>query len=258
MLAYYFNTGVVFSLSGLPTSSSLVSVAVQTPSTSSIVTVPQPVMSIPSSPQFSLAGAVATVGGQGQSLQPGQVVGGATHGAKVQGMILSPALQPIPGRLVRRILSGEFIEMRDLFTDNITLHDQLEAVQEPLNLTPIPGALQPRLREVPTLISWVFCFLGYTAVRTSDPVTRDMLAYCRLVIREGLRHGGNGWRDYDRCFRSQAAIDRSQRWNVLLSDLHAATIIGQRASGGVCCSLCRGFDHSSSQCALNWHSFSSH
>ena len=85
-----------------------------------------------------------TVGGQGQSLQPGQVVGGATHGAEVQGMILSPALQPILGRLVRRILSGEFIEMRDL-VDNITLHDQLEAVQGPLNLTPIPGALQPRL-----------------------------------------------------------------------------------------------------------------
>ena len=82
-------------------------------------------------------------GGQGQSLQPGHVVGGATHGAEVQGMILSPALQPIPGCLVCRILSGEFIEMRDFLTDNITLHDQ--AVQGPLNLTPIPGALQPRL-----------------------------------------------------------------------------------------------------------------
>ena len=143
MLAYYFNTGVVFS--GCPAHLIFLGFCgCADPSTSSIVTVSQPVMSIPSSPQF-LAGAIATVGGQGQSLQPGHVVGGATHGAEVQGMILSPALQPIPGCLVCRILSGEFIEMRDLLTDNITLHDQLEAVQGPLNLTPIPGALQPRL-----------------------------------------------------------------------------------------------------------------
>ena len=248
MLAYYFDVGVVFSLGSLPSSSALVSVAERTPATSNIVSVSQPVMSIPASPQFSLAGTVATVGGQ--LPQQVQVLGGSSRGADTQGVILSPALQPIPGRLVRRIISGDFVEMRDLLTDNIALHDQLEAVQGPLNLTPIPGALRPRLREVPNLTSWVFCFLGYIAVRTSDPITRDMLAYCRLMIREGLRHGGNGWRDYDRCFRSQAAIDRSLRWNTLLSDLHAATIISQRASGGVCCSLCRGFDHSSLQCAL--------
>lgn len=244
------HTGVSFSLGSLPTSSSLVSVAQQASSVTNTVTVSLPVMSIPFTPQFSMA--VTTSGGQGQPSQLGQVMGGPLHGTNVLGMILSPALQPIPARLVRRILSGDFVEMRDLLIDNITLHDQLEAVQGPLNLTPIPGALRPRLREVPSLISWVFCFLAYIAVRTSDHAARDMLAYCRLIIREGLRHGGNGWRDYDRCFRSQAAIDRSQRWNVLLSDFHAATIISQRTSGGVCCSLCRGFDHTSSQCALSF------
>ena len=141
--------------------------------------------------------------------------------------------------------------MKGILIDNVTLHDQLESVQGPLNLGPIPGALRQRLREVPSLILWVFCFLAYIAVRTSDPVARDMASYCRLTIREGLRHGGNWWRDYDRCFQSQAAIDRSQRWNVIISDLYAATIISQRtAGGGVCCFLCCGFDHTSSQCAL--------
>ena len=167
-----------------------------------------------------------------------------------QGMILSSALQPIPARLVRRIVAGEFVEMRDLLTDNVALHDQLEAVQGPLLTPSTPGALRARLREVPSLISWVYCFTAYIKVRTQDETTRDMLSYCRLIIREALRHGGQGWQDYDRSFRSQAAIDRSLRWNVLLPDLQASTILGQRAGGGSYCSLCRGVDHSAAQCAL--------
>ena len=169
-----------------------------------------------------------------------------------QGVILSSALQPIPARLVRRIRAGEFIEMRDLLTDNVALHDQLEAVQGPLLNTATPGALRPRLREVPSLISWIFCFTAYMAVRTQDATTRDMLTYCRLIIREALRHGGQGWQEYDRSFRSQAAIDRSLRWNILLPDLQASTILGQRVGGGTYCSLCRGVDHAPAQCALGF------
>ena len=142
--------------------------------------------------------------------------------------------------------------MRDLLTNNISLHDQLEAVQGPLLNISIPGALRARLREVPSLVSWVFCFTAYVAVRTQDPSTRDMLTYCRLIIREALRHGGQGWQDYDRSFQSQAAIDQSLRWNVILPDLQASTILGQRAGGGTYCSLCRGVDHVSTQCALGF------
>lgn len=72
----------------------------------------------------------------------------------------------------------------------------------------------------------------------------------RLIIREALRHGGDGWQEYDRSFRSQAAIDPTIRWNTLLPDLQAATILGQRVGGGTHCSLCRCVDHTSSQCAL--------
>ena len=88
------------------------------------------------------------------------------------------------------------------------------------------------------------------AVRTNDDSTRDMITYCRLIVGEALRHGGQGWQEYDRTFRAQAVIDHSIRWNTLLPDLQAATILGQRTMGGSCCSLCRGVDHSPSQCAL--------
>ena len=117
------------------------------------------------------------------------------------GMILSPAAAPIPSRLLQRIRAGEFVEMRDLLADNVSLHHQLEDLQGVMTAT--PAAFRPRIREVPSLSSWMYCFAAYIAVRTQDPQTRDMLAYGRLIIREALRHGGNGWQEYDRSFRRQ-------------------------------------------------------
>ena len=51
------------------------------------------------------------------------------------GMVLSPATQPIPANLVQRIQSGQFIEMRDLLSDNIALIDQLSYLS---GLVPLP------------------------------------------------------------------------------------------------------------------------
>ena len=88
-------------------------------------------------------------------------------------------------------------------------------------------------------------------MRTTDPSTRDQLAYARLIIKEAQRHGGMGWLDYDRAFRQQAANDPSMRWNTLSPGLQASTIFGHRPPGqGSFCTLCRVVDHSRTQCAL--------
>lgn len=165
------------------------------------------------------------------------------------GLILSPAAEPFPQKLVDKVKSGQFVEMRELLADNISLIQQLEDIQG----FPVPslGATRPRLREVSSLSTWCYCFLGYVAILTPDPTTRDQLAYARLIIREALRHGGQGWRDYDRAFRQQRAADRSLPWNTLLPGLQAATILGHgRGQGSTFCTLCRGVDHTRSQCAM--------
>ena len=165
------------------------------------------------------------------------------------GLILSPASEPFPQRLVDKVKSGQFVEMRELLGDNIALLQQLEDIQG----FPVAtlGAARPRLREVTSLPSWIYCFLGYIAILTPDPITRSQLAYARLIIREALRHGGQGWRDYDRAFRQQRAADHTLPWNTLLPGLQAATILGQgRGQGSTLCTLCRGVDHVRSQCAL--------
>lgn len=166
------------------------------------------------------------------------------------GLVLSPAAEPFPQKLVDRVRAGNFMEMRELLADNMSLLGQLEAVPG-LSTVQMLGPTRPRLREVSSILTWCYCFLGYMAIRTTDMATRDQLAYARLLIQEAQRHGGQGWRDYDRAFRQQAAADPLLRWNTLNPSLQASTMLGCRPSGqGNFCTLCRGVDHAQAQCAL--------
>ena len=44
----------------------------------------------------------------------------------VTGFSLSPATEPFPQKLVDKVRSGQFVEMRDMLTDNIALKRQME------------------------------------------------------------------------------------------------------------------------------------
>ena len=75
----------------------------------------------------------------------------------------------------------------------------------------------------------------------------------RLIMREAFRHNNNGWLDYDRSFRQQAAVDPSLPWNTLVPGLQASMILGNPIRQGFAnkrqqCTLCRGFNHARSDC----------
>ena len=76
--------------------------------------------------------------------------------------------------------------MSNPLTDNITLLNQLTSLQGTISLS-LNTVNRTRLREVPSLVSWLYCFTAYVAVCTSDPLTRNMLAYSHLIIQETLR-----------------------------------------------------------------------
>uniref|UniRef100_A0A1X7TZA3 Uncharacterized protein n=1 Tax=Amphimedon queenslandica TaxID=400682 RepID=A0A1X7TZA3_AMPQE len=126
------------------------------------------------------------------------------------GFVLSPTSEPIPHRLVLRIRSGEFVEVRDLLADNVSLHELLE------DLHGHTTGLCTRLREVPSLVSWMYYFAGYIKVLTSYPRTKDMPPYCHLITCESLHHGGNGWQEYNMIFKRQAAIDHTLQCHLIL------------------------------------------
>ena len=154
------------------------------------------------------------------------------------GLILSPATEPFPQKIVTKVQCRQFVEMRELLADNIALLQQLEAMNSPAPVQTV-GPNRARL-------------LVYMAILTSDQQTRDQLAYARLIIREAQRHGGNGWLDFDWAFRQQLAADPSRRWNNLEPGLQAATMYGQAAAQPTFCTLCRGTDHTRPQCALTY------
>ena len=108
------------------------------------------------------------------------------------GLTLSPAAETFPRKIVEKAQSGHFMEMKELLADNMALISQLDTVSG-LSASQMLGAARPRLREITSLPTWCYCFLGYMALRTSDPATRDQLAYARLLIKEAQRHGGLGW-----------------------------------------------------------------
>ena len=140
-----------------------------------------------------------TVGGQ--ALRPEEEKLGAPGlsvadvGQSTGGLSLSPSMSPIPHRIVSKVRPGQFVDMRDFLLENVALLQQLEAFGVQSTGSAFPGAPRPRLRDVSTLPSWLYCFLAYMAVCTGDAHTRTMLVYARLIIREAQRHGGSGWLD---------------------------------------------------------------
>ena len=95
------------------------------------------------------------------------------------GLTLSQAAQTFPKKLVDKARAGHFVEMKELLADNVSLLSQLEAVQGPAVISML-GPTRPRLREVTTLPTWCYCFLGYMAMCTTDPQTRNQMAYACL------------------------------------------------------------------------------
>lgn len=166
------------------------------------------------------------------------------------GLLLSPSSEVIPKKLVDKIRAGKFVDMKELLQDNMSLMAQLEELQGPTSLQ-VVGAARPRMREITSLPNWCYCFLGYMAAITSDPVTRDQLAYTRLIIQQAQRQGGLGWMDYDKVFRQQIAVDSSIKWNAINAGLLASTMLVSRQSGpGSFCTLCRAVGHTRMQYAL--------
>ena len=92
------------------------------------------------------------------STDPPGANAGLPHPSSTSGLVLSPAAEPFPRKLVDKVNSGQFVEMRELMADNITLLHQLEAMYGYSSLH-LAGVASPRLREVSSLTS-VLLFPG--------------------------------------------------------------------------------------------------
>ena len=165
------------------------------------------------------------------------------------GLLLSPASEVIPKKLVDKIRSGRFIEMKELLQDNISLLAQLEELQEPTSIQ-VVGTARPRPQEVSSLPTWCYCFLGFVATLTSDPITRDQLAYARLIIKPRVKEDSHGWITIKPSGSSWQQTPPCSG-NAVNPSLLVSTMLGHRSPGSPSfCTLCRAVDHTCTHCAL--------
>ena len=162
--------------------------------------------------------------------------------------LLSEGLPTIPYKIVKKITNGEFVDMAELLRDNIEAERRASVVegQNP------PKAAHTARREIPDLLSWVQCFGTFIAIMASvyPGKVRQLLAYQTLIIREGRRLGGNGWRSYNTMFRQQAALDPAVDWSKINSTLYAVSFVAQPGTRVRSCSLCMESDHREEDCSL--------
>ena len=138
--------------------------------------------------------------------------------ASVSPFSLASSFPPIPIKLVLKIQSLQFVEMRELLSDNIAGYADSTTVANVWN------DLCPKQREISSILTWVSAFVTYTAVVAAAHPDRvkDLLAYLRLIMREAWRTQGKGWLSYDCIFRQNAASNPALRWANLDTSLHSS------------------------------------
>ena len=172
---------------------------------------------------------------------------------KCSPLIISPALSPIPAKVVDKVSSGAFVDFKEFLTDNVLLLQRLQDLGQVGSVLPSAQHFSngSRLREVSDPLTWVACFLAFMATRVDHPETRELAAYGMLVLQLAQKHGGSGWLLYDRQFRQHKAAGAPLPWSDINASLMAATVLGQPNSNlGRTCSLCLAADHSREECAL--------
>ena len=180
----------------------------------------------------------------------------ATPATKAGPLVISPALPPIPAKIVERVQNGSFIDFKEFLADNVLLVQRLQELSySGAHLSPLSQSLSAnsRLREINDPLTWASCFLAFMATRLELQEARDLAAYGMIILQLARKHGGMGWLVYDRQFRQHRATGASMPWSDINPSLMAATVLGQAGDGsGRSCPLCLAADHSKEECALGF------
>ena len=150
-----------------------------------------------------------------------------------QPVTIGEGLPPVPGKLAKRIQSGQFIELAEL------LPDQLGAI------TALPDedgskASKSSPKQISSIIEWIQCFGIYTAVLSKSQPHRvtDLLGYQTLILQAYMEFHGDCWLRYDRAFRQKAATLTDKKWAIIDSTLWSLAFSGRGRSSADQCHGC--------------------
>ena len=136
------------------------------------------------------------------------------------------SVHELPPKLVKEILSGEFMELSKLLPKNFNslqpLHD------EPLTLTLENSVIRvnkAKATSITNIEEWTSAFTAYMSVIISKHPSRaaELLEYLSLIRYAAKYHRGLGWCVYDVKFRQKAAANKFIKWSTIDSQLWLKT-----------------------------------
>lgn len=93
-----------------------------------------------------------------------------------------------------------------------------------------------RRKTVEDIFTWLLCFNRYTAAlcKLYPGMLPHMMSYSNTVVQAYLQFHGDGWRIYDRAFRTQAASRRTMDWTSADPSLYARLVACQSRRATIC------------------------
>ena len=136
------------------------------------------------------------------------------------------SVDELPAKLVKEVLSGEFMELSKLLPKNFNslqpLHDETLTLSLENSVIRVNKA---KATSITNIEEWTSAFTAYMSVIISKHPNRaaELLEYLSLIRYAAKYLRGLGWCVYDVKFRQKAAAHKSIKWSVIDSQLWLKT-----------------------------------
>ena len=136
------------------------------------------------------------------------------------------SVHELPAKLVKEILTGEFIELSKLLPKNFNVLNPSQ--DEPLTLTLENSVIKinkAKATYISDITEWTTAFTAYMGVLISKFPHRasELLEYMSLMRYAARYLRGLGWCVYDIKFRQKAAANKTSKWSTIDSQLWLKT-----------------------------------
>ena len=131
-----------------------------------------------------------------------------------EAFVVGPGYAPVPYKIVYKITAGLFVDLADLFPDNIR-------AQEIERKLAVSGSTK-RVIEITDIITCIEAFIIFSMIlcHTSPSCWKDLNLYKLLIIHTARRFSDKLRLHYDIAFRKEAAASGSTDWSHMNPDLY--------------------------------------
>ena len=132
---------------------------------------------------------------------------------------VGPGHAPVPGKLVKKIRDGQFVELADLLSVNIRAEDQ--EPQAYLDGKILVSSKRRQL-EIKDILTWTEAFTIFQLVLCSAHPHHwlDTTKYKLLVVQTARQFPGLWWLEYDLAYWKDAAASGLNDWSRMNLDLY--------------------------------------